>query len=207
MKLVTRSQRRTILLAGAGGIIASAAVGGGIYSLVKPGSAGMSIGGPFELTDSAGHAVTDRSWPGKFLLVYFGYTYCPDVCPTTLNAIAAALDKIGAQADRLQPLFITVDPRRDTPKVLADYTAAFTPRLIGLTGSAEQIAKVTREYRVYYAEHKTGPGPDDYTMDHSSIVYLMAPDGQFVAVLSAEAQADAMAAQLLQHLPPPLAGR
>jgi protein SCO1/2 len=207
MKSVTRAQRRTILLGGAGGIIALAAVGGGIYSIVRPGSAGMSIGGPFELIDSAGHAVSDRSWPGKFLLIYFGYTFCPDVCPTTLNAIAAALDKIGAQADRLQPLFITVDPRRDTPKVLADYTAAFTPRLIGLTGSAEQIARVAREYRVYYAEHKTGSGPDDYTMDHSSIVYLMAPDGQFVAVLSAEQQADAMAAELLRHLPPAPPGR
>jgi protein SCO1/2 len=202
MKLDTRPRRRTVLLAGAGGIAGLAAVCGGIYGVVRPGNAGLSIGGPFELTDSSAHAVTERSWPGKYLLVYFGYTYCPDVCPTTLNAIAAALDKLGRQADRIQPLFITVDPRRDTPKVLADYTAAFTARLVGLTGSAEQIAQVAREYRVYFAEHKTGPGPDDYTMDHSSVVYLMAPDGQLAAVLSAQEQPAAMAAELLRHLPP-----
>lgn len=146
----------------------------------------LTIGGPFDLIAGDGRPVTQASWPGKYLLVYFGYTYCPDVCPTTLSNIAGALDDLGAKANELQPLFITVDPARDTPKVLADYTSAFTKRLIGLSGSDEQIAQVAKEYRVYYAKHKTGPGPDDYLMDHSSVIYLMAPDGHLISVLAAD---------------------
>jgi len=96
---------------------------------------GPVVGGPFTLVSGDGHTVTDRDFRGKYLLVYFGYTYCPDVCPTTLNAVAGALDKLGSTADRLQPLFITVDPRRDTPEVIKQYTAAFSPRLLGLTGT------------------------------------------------------------------------
>ncbi len=158
--------------------------------------AGASIGGPFTLTDSAGKTVTDRDFRGKFMLVYFGYTFCPDVCPTTLNQVAVALDKLGAKADRIQPLFVTVDPRRDTPEAMRQYTAAFTPRLLGLTGTPEQIAVVAKAYRVYYAEHRTGPGPLDYTMDHSSILYLMSPDGTFVAPIRADEDGAAMAADI-----------
>ncbi len=157
---------------------------------------GVSIGGSFSLTDASGRAVTDRDFRGKYLLVYFGYTFCPDVCPTTLNQMAGALDTLGARADRIQPLFVTVDPGRDTPAVLLQYTAAFTPRLLGLTGTPEQIAAVAKAYRVYYAEHRTGTAPLDYTMDHSSIIYLMAPDGQFVAPIRADAEASEMAAEI-----------
>ena len=132
------------------------------------------------------------------MLVYFGYTFCPDVCPTTLNEVADALDRLGGKADRLQPIFITVDPKRDTPAVVKQYVAAFTPRLIGLTGSDEQIAKVAQEYRVYYAEHRTGPGPNDYTMDHSSVLYLMGPDGKFIAPIRADEDGAQMAADLDQ---------
>ncbi len=173
---------------------------GVIYGMVSPGHSTISIGGPFELVDSAGHSVTNRSWPGKFLLVYFGYTYCPDVCPTTLTTLTGALAKLGSRADDVQPLFITVDPKRDTPAVLAGYTAAFSPKLVGLTGSPEQIAQVAREYRVYYAEHRTGPGPDDYLMDHSSIIYIISPDGRFLSVLPADQPVDSMAAQILEHI-------
>lgn len=157
---------------------------------------GASIGGPFTLTDSAGKTVTDRDFRGKFMLVYFGYTFCPDVCPTTLNQVAVALDKLGAKGDRVQALFVSVDPRRDTPEVIRQYTAAFSPRLLGLTGTAEQIAAAAKAYRVYYAEHRTGDGPLDYTMDHSSILYLMGPDGQFVAPIRADADGADMAAAI-----------
>ena len=158
------------------------------------------VGGPFTLVDGAGKAVTDQTFRGKFMLVYFGYTFCPDVCPTTLNDVAQALDKLGAKADRVQPLFITVDPARDTPAVIKQYAAAFSPRLQGLTGTADQIAAVAHEYRVYYAPHKTGPNPGDYTMDHSSILYLMDPKGTFVGILRADEGADQMAADLANDL-------
>jgi len=161
---------------------------------------GLAIGGPFTLEDGNAKPVTDRDFRGKYMLVYFGYTFCPDVCPTTLNAVADAMDKLGPKADRVQPLFITVDPKRDTPAVVKQYAAAFGHRVIGLTGSAEQIAKVAKEYRVYYAEHRTGPGPDDYAMDHSSILYLMGPDGAFVAPVRADQSGDEMAATLAKHV-------
>jgi len=152
------------------------------------------IGGPFTLVNADGKTVTDRDFRGKFMLVYFGYSFCPDVCPTTLNEIADAMDRLGPAAARVQPIFITVDPRRDTPAVIKQYAANFSPRLLGLTGTPEQIAKVAKEYRVYYAEHRTGPGPNDYSMDHSSILYLMGPDGQFIEPIPAEDSAAAIAA-------------
>ncbi len=158
------------------------------------------IGGPFKLTDGAGHEVSDRDFRGHFLLVYFGYTFCPDVCPTTLTAMAGALEKLGKRADRLQPLFITVDPGRDTPKVVGAYTAAFSPRILGLTGTPQQIAAVAHEYRVYYAKRSAGDGSGDYTMDHSSIIYLMAPDGRFVAPIAANDTAQQMAADIAKHM-------
>jgi protein SCO1/2 len=164
------------------------------------GAPSLAIGGPFDLIASDGQPVTQASWPGKYLLVYFGYTYCPDVCPTTLSNVAGALDDLGAKADRLQPLFITVDPARDTPKVLAEYTAAFTKRLIGLSGSDAQIAQVAKEYRVYYAKHKTGPGLDDYLMDHSSVIYLMAPDGHLISVLAADQPPASLAEEISNNI-------
>jgi len=130
------------------------------------------------------------------MLVYFGYTYCPDVCPTTLSALAAALDKLGPKASELAPIFITIDPRRDTPQVMGRYTAAFSPRLIGLTGTPAEIAKVAKEYWVYYAKHVTGPGPNDYSMDHSSIIYMMGPNGKFIAPVHAESSPADMAADI-----------
>ena len=122
-------------------------------------------GGPFTLQDGDGRQVTDRDFRGKYMLVYFGYTFCPDACPTTLNEVADALDRLGAKADHIQAIFITVDPKRDTPTVVKQYAAAFSPRLIGLTGSPEQIAQVAKAYGVYYAETRTGPGPNDYAIE------------------------------------------
>jgi protein SCO1 len=154
-----------------------------------------------ELTMQAtpdGRTVTQADYRGLVTMLYFGYTFCPDVCPTTLNAVADAMDKLGAKADQVQPLFITVDPKRDTPSVMQQYAAAFSPRITGLTGTPDEIAKVAKEYRVYYAEHRTGPGPNDYSMDHSSILYLMGPDGRFIAPIRADESGDQMAASLVK---------
>jgi protein SCO1 len=169
---------------------------GGYLFLSGSQPAALTVGGPFALIDGDGKPVTDQTWRGKYMLVYFGYTYCPDVCPTTLTSVAAALDKLGPKADQIQPLFITVDPKRDTPAVVKQYAAAFGPRVIGLTGSAEQIAAAAKEYRVYYAEHRTGSGPDDYSMDHSSVLYLMGPDGRFIAPVRADQDGPEIAAAL-----------
>lgn len=177
-------------------LVAVLIIGTGAFMWLSGGGTATLVGGPFTLQDGNGKQVTDRDFRGKYMLVYFGYTFCPDVCPTTLNEVADALDHLGAKADKLQPLFITVDPKRDTPAVIKQYTAAFTPRLLGLTGTPEQIAAVAHEYRVYYAEHRTGPGPNDYTMDHSSIIYLMGPDGKFIAPIQADEPGPQMAADL-----------
>lgn len=136
------------------------------------------IGGPFELVDHHGRPVTDKSYRGRYLLIYFGYGYCPDVCPTELANMANALDILGPEAEKVAPLFITVDPERDTAEFMADYVANFHPSLIGLTGTVEHIAAVAKSYKVYYAKSRTSAG-DDYLMDHTSFVYLMGPDGKF----------------------------
>lgn len=154
------------------------------------------IGGPFNLVSGDGKAVTDRDFRGKYLLIYFGYTFCPDVCPTSLNTVAEALDRLGAKSDRIQPVFITIDPKRDNQEAVKQYAAAFGPRMLGLTGTQEQIDAVAKAYRVYYREHRTGPGPNDYSMDHSSILYLMSPDGTFISPIRAEQPAETIAATL-----------
>jgi protein SCO1 len=176
-----------VLLLGAGGLLWLQGSGG---------NSPISIGGPFTLEDGSGKTVTDRDFRGKYMLVYFGYTFCPDVCPTTLNAVADAMDKLGPASANVRPLFITVDPKRDTPAVVKQYAAAFGPNIEGLTGTAEQIAQIAKEYRVYYAEHRSGPGPDDYSMDHSSVLYLMGPEGNFVAPLRTDQSGAEMAANL-----------
>lgn len=167
--------------------------GGGSHSL-EP-----QIGGPFALTDGAGHTVTDRDLRGRYALVYFGYTSCPDVCPTTLNEVAGALAELGALGQRLTPVFITVDPERDTPTTVGSYVAAFSPRIVGLTGTPGQIADVAREYRVYYAK-QAGATEASYTVNHSSLLYLMGPDGAFLAPIRADQDAKSLAADLRHYL-------
>ena len=189
-----------MLLASCAALLVIAAVAIWLFGAPAPVQQAAAIGGPFTLIDGAGKTVTDRNFRGKFMLVYFGYTFCPDVCPTTLNDVGQAMEKLGGAADRLQPLFITVDPGRDTPEVVRQYAAAFSPRLQGLTGTVEQVAQVAKEYRVYYAPHKTGPAPGDYTMDHSSILYVMDPAGQFLGVIRADEGPDALAADLKKFL-------
>jgi protein SCO1/2 len=181
-------------------LVAVLILGTGAFVWLSGGGTASLVGGPFTLQDGNGKLVTDRDFRGKYMLVYFGYTFCPDVCPTTLNEVANALEHLGPKAAKLQPVFITVDPKRDTPAVVRQYAAAFTPRLIGLTGTPEQIAQVAQEYRVYYAEHRTGPGPNDYSMDHSSILYLMGPDGKFVAPIRADESGSQMADDLARFI-------
>ncbi|MCW5730824.1 MAG: SCO family protein [Alphaproteobacteria bacterium] len=143
-----------------------------------------AIGGPFSLTDHNGRRVSDRDFRGKLLLVFFGFTYCPDICPTELQTISVALDELGPQAARVQPIFITVDPDRDDPPALADYLGNFHPSFVGLTGTPEEIAAVARAYRVYYAKARLPNTESEYTMDHSAFVYLMDGEGRYRAHFS-----------------------
>ncbi|HSK41697.1 MAG TPA: SCO family protein [Arenibaculum sp.] len=143
-----------------------------------------AIGGPFTLVDHTGRTVTEADFADAYKLIYFGFTFCPDVCPTELQAIAGTMDRLGADAARVQPMLITIDPARDTPEKLAEYVPLFHPDLVGLTGTPEQIAAVARAYKVYYAK-APGDDPDTYLMDHSGFVYLMAPDGEFLQVFPA----------------------
>lgn len=141
------------------------------------------FGGPFELVDHDGRTVTERDFAGRHMLIYFGYTYCPDICPTDLGNLAVALDDIGPLTAKLQPLFITVDPDRDTKAVLRDYAGAFHPTLLGLTGTQEQISVAAKAYRVHRRVYRLeGAGPKEYLVDHSSLAYLMGPDGKFVTM-------------------------
>ena len=199
MRTITKGstpRTSTFLYAVVGLVAAVLLLGAGGFMWLTGASNGLSIGGPFALENSSGKTVTAADFRGKYMLVYFGYTYCPDVCPTTLNAVAAALDTLGPKAKDLAPIFITLDPQRDTPQMMQRYTAAFSPDLIGLTGTPGEIAKVAKEYRVYYAKHVTGPGPNDYSMDHSSIIYLMGPDGKFIAPVRADEPPADMAADI-----------
>ncbi|MCW5774090.1 MAG: SCO family protein [Rhodospirillaceae bacterium] len=143
-------------------------------------SAQSLIGGPFELTDAAGTRRRDAEFRGRYMLVFFGFTNCPDFCPTALSGITEAMAKLGDKAKNVVPIFITVDPERDTPAVLKNYAQNFDSRIVMLTGTPAEIAAVARAYRVYYAKRKLEK-EGEYTMDHSAYMYLMGPDGKFIA--------------------------
>ncbi len=155
------------------------------------------VGGPIKLTDHKGAAASDEAFRGRYMLVFFGYTYCPDVCPAGLQVMTAALEELGAKADNIQPLFITIDPERDTVPVMASYVENFHPRLIGLTASPDEIATVAKAYRVYY---KKAGDDADYLMDHSSILYLMGPEGEFVKHFAYGTDASALAREIEQAI-------
>ncbi|MBV8238202.1 MAG: SCO family protein [Sphingomonas sp.] len=154
----------------------------------RPPLEGARIGGAFSLTDQNGRATTERDLAGKYSIVYFGYTFCPDVCPLDVQHIGAAVKMVEkddpALGARLVPVFVTIDPARDTPAVLKEFVGAFHPRMIGLTGSPAQIAAIAKEYGVYYARGKGNAG--GYMMDHSRAAYLMSPAGKPLALLSQE---------------------
>lgn len=137
-----------------------------------------SIGAPFTLTDQDGRTRRSSEFAGRYMLIYFGYATCPDVCPTTLVLMADALAKVDPKGTRVVPIFITIDPERDTPKVLKAYVRSFGPSFVGLTGNLKTITRVARDYRVYFRKQKLDGG---YGLDHSSVIYLMGPDGKFIA--------------------------
>lgn len=163
------------------------------------GSGTALVGGPFQLTDQDGNAVTEQTYKGKLMLIYFGFTYCPDACPTALGVMSAALDKLDVAAERVVPILITVDPERDTPQVLKDYVSNFHPRMVGLTGTPEQIAQVAKAYRVFY-QKASGATGGDYLMDHTLLIYLMDGEGKYLANFTASATPDQMADEIRKHL-------
>jgi len=176
----------------------------GSYALLRRGGGGAPVtvgealvGGPFTMTDHTGRRVTDQDFRGKYMLVFFGYTYCPDVCPTELQVMSAALDSMGAKADRIQPIFVSIDPDRDTPDVLKQYVSNFHPRMVGLTGSPEDVAAMAKAYRVYYRKVEEGAAGAAYLMDHSSILYLMDRDGRFATHFTYTTDAEELAKSLL----------
>jgi len=160
---------------------------------------GVPIGGPFALTDQSGALRHDTDFRGELMLVYFGYSFCPDACPTALTTMSTATDMLGDKAKDVQPIFITIDPARDTVAQMKLYASNFTPRLVALTGTPDQVADAARAYRVYFAKAK-GESDADYLMDHSGFVYLMGRDGRYLAHFGPDATAEAMAGTIRKYL-------
>lgn len=182
--------RRLFLLAPAA--VVAAGVAGAAWIATRP-QGPAAIGGPFSLVDGSGRVVTDQDFRGKWMLVYFGYTHCPDACPTALQDMANAVDLLGEKKRNVALIFITVDPERDTPAVVKDYVSSFQAPITALSGTPDQIAKAAREYRVYYAKHQT---KDGYDMDHSSVIYVMDPSGRFVTNFTHQTSPEQIAAKL-----------
>ncbi len=197
---------------GVGAVLALALTAGAVWSQIGAathtadnGKALLAaLGGPFSLTDQRGRAVTDRDFHGRVVALFFGYTFCPDICPTDLQILAEALDRLGPRADGVQPLFVTIDPQRDTAAQLAEFTALFSPRILGLTGTPAQIDEAAKRYRVYYAKANGSDG-DAYTMDHSAFLYLLDRQGKVADVLPHATPADRVAVALTALLDQPAA--
>lgn len=167
---------------------------GGVSKVAQP----AAIGGPFQLTDQHGKAITDKNLKGKPTLIFFGYTHCPDVCPTSLFEISEVLRAMGKDADKVNAVFISVDPERDTPATMKDYLSSFDPHLEGLSGDPAETAKVITSYRVYAKKVPTKDG--DYTMDHTALIYLMDRDGRFVSPFNMKRTPEEAAADLKRYL-------
>jgi protein SCO1/2 len=160
------------------------------------------IGGPFALVDQHGKKVTDQDFRGRYMLIFFGFTHCPDICPAELQVISASLDELGPKAEEVVPIFVTLDPERDTPEVMADYVKNFGSRFVGLTGSPEEIAEAAKAYRVAFSKFEN-KGVDDngnYSIDHSAIVYLMGPDGEYITHFNYGTPAAKMTETLRRYL-------
>lgn len=188
-------------------LLALALAAGAALLLLRPSApqgnlTGASVGGPFTLTDETGRTVTSETFAGQWRLMYFGFTYCPDICPTRTGEIAEGLKIFEKghpkEAARLQPLFVTVDPERDTPAALAEFTDSFHPRLLGLTGSREQIDAALKAFRIY-AQKVPGTTPDAYNYDHLDVVYLMDPEGRPVQFISGPTVTRQTVAQMLER--------
>ena len=151
----------------------------------------VPIGGAFTLTRADGTPARDEDFRGRYMLVFFGFTHCPDICPTTLDKIGRTLSALGDGAAKIAPIFISVDPARDTPEIVGDYVAFFDKRIVGLTGSAEQVAQAAKAYKIYFQKIELENG--EYTVDHTTLVYFMGPDGKFRSIYRDEQTADKMA--------------
>ena len=193
-------ERKALLLAigSAAAILALASVVAVlVYSQVEQ---RRRVGGPFTLVAHTGQVVTDRSFPGKYLAIYFGYTHCQDVCPATLTNLTAALARLGQTAGRVQPLFITVDPQRDSPAVLRHYVANFAPGLLGLTGTDTALGQLDEAFHMTIFSHRQPTATANYPVDHSSVIYLMDPAGSFIAAIPANASEMVMAQALTRYM-------
>ena len=176
------------------GLVIMLWVMGGLRTVTAP----AAIGGPFQLTDQAGQTVTEQNLKGKPTLIFFGFTHCPDVCPTSLFEISEVLKAMGKDADRVNAYFVSVDPERDTTAAMKDYLSSFDPHLKGLTGNPEAVAKVLSAYRVYARKVPLKDG--DYTMDHTALIYLMDRDGNFVAPFNLKRTPEEAAKDLKRYL-------
>ncbi len=200
--------RRTLLLVCAAAAAVLAALAGwhwaknaGTGLPVGPKATGTAaVGGPFTLTDHEGNSVTEADFLGRHALITFGYTFCPDVCPMELQSVTEALERLGRKADGVVPLFITVDPERDTVAVMADYAGNFHPNLRALTGTPEEVRAAARAYRVYFKKAGGGEDGEDYLVDHTSLIYVMGPDGSYVTHLTFGTPPDEIAARLSELL-------
>jgi len=158
------------------------------------------VGGPFTLTNHKGQRVTRKDFAGRYMLVYFGYTFCPDVCPIELQVITKALEQLGDKAAKVTPVFITVDPERDTVKQMASYVTHFHDRLVGLTGSVDEIRAIAKSYHVYFAKAKDNNSSTEYTIDHTSLIYFMSPKGDYLAHFAYGTDPKKMAEKLAKFL-------
>ena len=158
------------------------------------------IGGPFTLVDQTGKTVSDQDFRGRYMLVFFGFTHCPDICPAELQVMAASLDELGPKADEVVPVFITLDPERDTQDAMGAYVKNFGPRFVGLTGSPEQIAAAAKVYRVAYSKFQQDKASSDYSIDHSALVYLMGKDGEYITHFAYGTPASKMTTTLRRYL-------
>jgi len=158
------------------------------------------VGGPFSLVGEGGKTVTDADFRGRYMLVFFGFTHCPDICPAELQVMAQALDQLGDKASKVVPIFITLDPERDTPEAMANYVKSFGPNFVGLTGSPEAVAAAAKAYRVSYAKVENKASPADYSVDHSALAYLMDPDGNYLTHFPYGMTSEEMAEKLARFL-------
>ncbi|MES2027636.1 MAG: SCO family protein [Pseudomonadota bacterium] len=197
--MTDRTTRPLVIIAAFAGSLAAGLLvvlwlTGGFRNVAAP----ASIGGPFQLTDQSGQTVNEQSLKGKPTLVFFGFTHCPDICPTSLFEMSEVLRAMGKDADRINTYFISVDPERDTAAIMKDYLSSFDPHLKGLTGSPDAVAKVIAGYRVYAKKVPTKEG--DYTMDHTALIYLMDKDGNFVAPFNLKRKPEEAVADLKRYL-------
>lgn len=184
---------RRALLVSAVAVVAAAGIGASYILNNRTMTETLSVGGPFKLIGTDGQEVTEAALKGKYSLFFFGFTFCPDACPTALNTFSLMLGKLGADADKIQPVFVSIDPGRDTPKILKEYLSSFDPRIMGLTGTPEAIAETAKFFRVYYA--KQGDG-EFYLMDHSTAIIVMNPDYEYAGVMAGNMQPDEMVTRL-----------